>query len=116
MIFHQYFCQVDATARELQTPLHIASRLGNTDIVVLLLQASASPNAATRDQYTPLHIAAKVGSIVFIFYFLINFFNYFTFFKIISYPLICGYFLAAILISFIFYGAFFLNIYILSLY
>uniref|UniRef100_A0A914R1M6 Uncharacterized protein n=1 Tax=Parascaris equorum TaxID=6256 RepID=A0A914R1M6_PAREQ len=44
----------------LQTPLHIASRLGNTDIVVLLLQAGASPNAATRDQYTPLHIAAKV--------------------------------------------------------
>lgn len=53
--------QVDAAARELQTPLHIASRLGNTDIVVLLLQAGASPNAATRDLYTPLHIAAKVA-------------------------------------------------------
>lgn len=55
------FLKVDAAARELQTPLHIASRLGNTDIVVLLLQAGASPNAATRDLYTPLHIAAKVS-------------------------------------------------------
>lgn len=61
--FSIYFLKVDAAGRELQTPLHIASRLGNTDIIVLLLQASASPNAATRDLYTPLHIAAKVSLI-----------------------------------------------------
>jgi ankyrin len=31
---------VDAKARELQTPLHIASRLGNTDICMLLIQGT----------------------------------------------------------------------------
>lgn len=52
---------VDAQARELQTPLHIAARLGNADIAHILLNAHANPNAATQDQYTPLHIAAKEG-------------------------------------------------------
>lgn len=49
--------------KELQTPLHIASRLGNTDIVMLLLQHGAQVDAATRDSYTPLHIAAKEGQV-----------------------------------------------------
>lgn len=44
-----------------QTPLHVASRLGNADIAMLLLQHGASPHATTRDLYTPLHIAAKEG-------------------------------------------------------
>lgn len=44
-----------------QTPLHVASRLGNADIAMLLLQHGASPQATTRDLYTPLHIAAKEG-------------------------------------------------------
>ncbi|KAL8614687.1 hypothetical protein ACOMHN_046574 [Nucella lapillus] len=52
---------VDAKAREQQTPLHIASRLGNVDNVVLLLQHGASADATTKDKYTPLHIAAKEG-------------------------------------------------------
>ena len=47
--------------QEQQTPLHIASRLGNVDNVVLLLQHGASPDATTKDLYTPLHIAAKEG-------------------------------------------------------
>lgn len=63
---------MDAQARELQTPLHIASRLGNTEIgmvhlytlrttyfcflAMALLSANANPNAATKDQYTPLHV------------------------------------------------------------
>lgn len=41
--------------------LCLASRLGNNDIVMLLLQAGADVNAATKDLYTPLHIAAKEG-------------------------------------------------------
>lgn len=45
--------------QEQQTPLHIASRLGNQDIVMLLLQHGASVDSMTKDQYTPLHIAAK---------------------------------------------------------
>lgn len=52
---------VDAKAREEQTPLHVASRLGNVDIVMLLLQHGAKPHATTKDLYTPLHIAAKEG-------------------------------------------------------
>lgn len=45
----------------MQTALHIASRLGNTDIVALLLQQGAAVDAATKDQYTSLHIATKDG-------------------------------------------------------
>lgn len=41
--------------------MHIAARLGNADIVALLLQHGASVDAATKDLYTPLHIAAKEG-------------------------------------------------------
>jgi len=47
--------------REQQTPLHIASRLGNVDIVMLLLQHGAQVDATTKDLYTALHIAAKEG-------------------------------------------------------
>ena len=47
--------------KEQQTPLHIASRLGNVDIVMLLLQHGADVDATTKDMYTPLHIAAKEG-------------------------------------------------------
>uniref|UniRef100_A0A8C3NKC6 Uncharacterized protein n=1 Tax=Geospiza parvula TaxID=87175 RepID=A0A8C3NKC6_GEOPR len=43
---------------EEQTPLHIASRLGKTEIVQLLLQHMAHPDAATTNGYTPLHISA----------------------------------------------------------
>ncbi len=34
--------------QEQQTPLHIASRLGNVDIVVLLLQSGAQVDAVTK--------------------------------------------------------------------
>ena len=47
--------------QEQQTTLHIASRLGNVDNVLLLLQHGASPDALTKDLSTPLHIAAKEG-------------------------------------------------------
>ncbi|KAJ8982139.1 hypothetical protein NQ317_011285 [Molorchus minor] len=42
-------------------PLHIASRLGNVDIVMLLLQHGAKVDNTTKDMYTSLHIAAKEG-------------------------------------------------------
>jgi ankyrin len=52
---------IDPSVQEQQTPLHIASRLGNVDIVMLLLQHGADVDAATKDMYSPLHIAAKEG-------------------------------------------------------
>ena len=63
-IFNMCFrngAKVDARAREQQTPLHIASRLGNIDIVLLLLQSGAGVDDTTKDLYTALHIAAKEG-------------------------------------------------------
>jgi ankyrin repeat protein len=38
----------DVITQEQQTPLHIASRLGNVDIVVLLLQSGAQVDAVTK--------------------------------------------------------------------
>lgn len=49
--------------QEEQTPLHIASRLGKTEIVQLLLQHMAHPDAATTNGYTPLHISAREGQV-----------------------------------------------------
>lgn len=54
-------CVCVFSPQEQQTPLHIASRLGNVDIVVLLLQSGAQVDAVTKDLYTALHIAAKEG-------------------------------------------------------
>lgn len=54
--------KVEARAREEQTPLHVAARLGHGDIAALLLQHGADVAAATKDHYTPLHIAAKEGT------------------------------------------------------
>lgn len=53
---HEFSC-----SQEQQTPLHIASRLGNVDIVMLLLQHGAVVDSTTKDLYTALHIAAKEG-------------------------------------------------------
>lgn len=45
--------------QEQQTPLHISSRLGSTEAVLLLLHHGATRDAMTKDNYTPLHIAVK---------------------------------------------------------
>ena len=63
--------------KEQQTPLHIASRLGNVDIVVLLLQSGAQVDATTKDLYTALHIAAKEVSKLFFNFFWTYFRNIF---------------------------------------
>jgi len=44
-----------------QTALHIASRVGDVDMVELLISRGASMSVITADRYTPLHIAAKEG-------------------------------------------------------
>lgn len=56
-----FTCKYVLCHQEDQTPLHIASRLGKTEIVQLLLQHMAHPDAATSNGYTPLHIAAREG-------------------------------------------------------
>lgn len=58
--------QVEARAREEQTPLHVAARLGHADIAGLLIQHGADVTANTKDKYTPLHIAAKEGRFQFL--------------------------------------------------
>eukprot|EP00163_Fabomonas_tropica_P016530 TRINITY_DN2960_c0_g2_i3.p1 TRINITY_DN2960_c0_g2~~TRINITY_DN2960_c0_g2_i3.p1 ORF type:complete len:3332 (+),score=486.18 TRINITY_DN2960_c0_g2_i3:638-9997(+) len=44
-----------------QTALHIAARLGLTDIAVFLLQSGAKVDAAAKQDITPLHVASASG-------------------------------------------------------
>lgn len=61
--FYNMYYLFSPQLQEDQTPLHIASRLGKTDIVQLLLQHMAYPDAATTNGYTPLHISAREGQV-----------------------------------------------------
>lgn len=54
---------VNARAEYRQTPLHMATRGGNTVAVKLLLEHGADVNAQQRDRKTPLHLAASNGDI-----------------------------------------------------
>uniref|UniRef100_A0A8C1GL45 Ankyrin 1, erythrocytic b n=1 Tax=Cyprinus carpio TaxID=7962 RepID=A0A8C1GL45_CYPCA len=53
--------QVDAKAKDDQTPLHCAARMGHKELVKLLLEHKANPDSATTAGHTPLHIAAREG-------------------------------------------------------
>lgn len=44
-----------------QTPLHCAARMGHKELVKLLLEHKANPDATTTAGHTPLHIAAREG-------------------------------------------------------
>uniref|UniRef100_A0ABD2WJW2 Uncharacterized protein n=1 Tax=Trichogramma kaykai TaxID=54128 RepID=A0ABD2WJW2_9HYME len=51
--------QVDALDKLGQTPLHLALRNKNMDVVELLLTGDANPNLADSEGLTPLHIICK---------------------------------------------------------
>ncbi|KAK1333687.1 hypothetical protein QTO34_006073 [Cnephaeus nilssonii] len=53
--------QVEAKAKDDQTPLHISARLGKADIVQQLLQQGASPNAATTSGTPPSTLQPEKG-------------------------------------------------------
>uniref|UniRef100_A0A8C4IN94 Ankyrin 1, erythrocytic a n=1 Tax=Dicentrarchus labrax TaxID=13489 RepID=A0A8C4IN94_DICLA len=54
---------VDAKAKDDQTPLHCAARMGHKELVKLLLEHKANPNSTTTAGHTPLHIAAREGHV-----------------------------------------------------
>jgi ankyrin repeat protein len=44
-----------------QTPLHVASELGNMDLVQLLLDSGANVTVTNANGQTPLHLACAKG-------------------------------------------------------
>ncbi len=44
-----------------QTSLHVASMLGNCELITVLLQSGANVQAVTRDGHSALHVATKAG-------------------------------------------------------
>ena len=88
MLLLQHGATVDATTKDLYTPLHIAAKEGQEEVIILLsflkkyiyiydarynflylqvasvlLEHGASLNATTKKGFTPLHLAAKYGNI-----------------------------------------------------
>lgn len=45
-----------------ETPLHLAARANQTDIVRVLLRNGATVDAKARELQTPLHIASRLGN------------------------------------------------------
>ncbi|MBN3296933.1 ANK1 protein, partial [Amia calva] len=50
-----------AGTQKVETPLHMASRAGHTDVAQFLLQNKAQVDAKAKDDQTPLHCAARMG-------------------------------------------------------
>lgn len=84
MLLLQHGATVDATTKDLYTPLHIAAKEGQEEVnhlvfsllkcviitlflylqvASVLLEHGASLNATTKKGFTPLHLAAKYGNI-----------------------------------------------------
>lgn len=45
-----------------ETPLHLAARANQTDVVRVLLRHGAKVDAKAREHQTPLHIASRLGN------------------------------------------------------
>lgn len=45
-----------------ETPLHLAARANQTDIVRVLVRNKSNVNAQARELQTPLHIASRLGN------------------------------------------------------
>jgi ankyrin repeat protein len=53
---------INATERDVWTPLHVAAYLGNEEVVRLLIQNKAEINARNMDNKTPLELAIFRGN------------------------------------------------------
>ncbi|KAG7260387.1 hypothetical protein CRUP_006979 [Coryphaenoides rupestris] len=58
--FRKIGCEVIGASNGI-TPLHVASKRGNSNMVGLLLDRGSQIDAKTRDGLTPLHCAARSG-------------------------------------------------------
>lgn len=58
---HKYAFITCLPPQDDQTPLHCAARMGNNEMVKLLLEHKANANSTTTAGHTPLHIAVREG-------------------------------------------------------
>ena len=58
----RYKCPVDCRNESKETPLHVACKKGNLDMVRMLMKLGADPTACNEDNDTPLHRAAIYGN------------------------------------------------------
>lgn len=62
LIFHRFDSTPNIQTVRGETPLHLATRANQTDIIRVLLRHGGDANAQAREQTTPLHIASRIGN------------------------------------------------------
>lgn len=55
--------EIEAISSTKRTPLHIATSLGKTNIIKILIEKGADPNCKDDEGATPLHYASQYGMI-----------------------------------------------------
>ena len=62
-LFHTVLFSSHFFAQRGETPMHLAARSNQIDLIKLLLRHNATVDAKAHEKQTPLHIAARLGNV-----------------------------------------------------